>query len=287
MRAPKLSLLPTVLAILALVAPYPAQAAPDDDGDRGVFSTKCEFSHANNDDPIVYPGEEDGAHRHHFMGSTAVDYATTTASLKNGETNCDRPKDKSAYWVPALYRDGVELPFEATHVYYRNGNVTHKELMVPFPRGLRMVAGTTAFPEPPPGFRTAEWACQGSEDVVYDDIPATCASQKIIATITFPSCWDGERKTSSDQSHMAYPWQNPDRPRTCPSTHPVVLPEVTEWYRWDLQTTDMRGITLASGDGDTLHADFWNAWNKKALARLVTNCLLGGLTCGTVSDGTR
>ena len=285
MRAPKLSLLSTVLVFLAVAAPYPAQASPADYEDFGVFSTSCDFSHANRDDPILYPGEEGRAHRHHFLGNTTTDYATTTRSLKNGETNCDRPQDKSAYWAPAVYLDGVEVPFEATHVYYRNGNVTDKHLMVPFPRGLRMIAGTTAYPEPPPGVRTAEWACHGSANVVSDDIPRTCASQKLIGTITFPSCWDGERLTTTDQSHMTYPWQNTDQPRTCPSTHPVVLPELTEWFRWDLETTDMRRVTLASGDGDTLHGDFWNAWNQKALSRLVTQCLLGGLTCGTVGNG--
>jgi len=277
-----LSSLFAVLVLVAVTVPVPAQAAP---GDFGVFSTKCAFSHANSDDPIVFPGDEGAAHRHHFFGNRTTDFASTTESLRNGATNCDRPADKAAYWAPALYKDGVELPFEAAHVYYRNSAVTTKSKIVPFPLGLRMIAGTAAHPEAPAGFRTAEWACLGSEKVVSDDIPPYCSRQKIIATITFPSCWDGVNLTSTDQSHMAYPWENTARPRTCPSTHPVVLPELTEWFRWYTRTADMSGITLASGNGDTLHGDFWNAWDETEQARLVRDCLLAGVTCGTVNHG--
>lgn len=281
MRTPFRSLLAALVVVSASIAAAPAQSAP---GDYGVFSTLCHFSHANNDDPIVYPGVEGAAHRHHFFGNTSTKYRSRTRSLENHETNCDRPEDKAAYWVPALYNNGVELPFEASHVYYRNSAVTEKSQIVPFPRGLRMIAGTAAHPEAPAGARTAEWACLGSEKVVSDDIPAYCSRQKIIATITFPSCWDGKKLTSTDQSHMAYPWENTNRPRSCPSTHPVELPELTEWVRYFPRTTNMTGITLSSGNGDTMHGDFWNAWEEPKLAQLVTDCLIQGTTCGTVGD---
>jgi len=277
-----MSLLYASLVFAAVLVPLQAQAAP---GDIGVFSTICKFSHANDDDPIVYKGLQGAAHHHNFFGNVSTNYRTTTKSLENNATNCDRPEDPSGYWVPALYSDGVELPFEAVHVYYRNTANSDKTLTVPFPRGLRMIAGTSAHSEPPPGSRTAEWACLGTERVVSDDFPDTCPGQKVIATITFPTCWDGVHLTSTDQSHMKYAWENTARPRSCPSSHPVVVPEITEWVRYYVRKADMTGLTLASGDGNSMHADFWNAWDETELQRLVDECLLAGRTCGTVGDG--
>jgi hypothetical protein len=282
MRRRFLPLLLVPVLAAAVLAPLTAQAKP---GDIGVFSTKCAYSHANNDDPIVYPGLQGAAHRHQYFGNVSTNYNTTSGKLEKSATNCDRTADHAAYWVPALYVDGVELPFEAAHVYYRNSGTTDKSKTVPFPRGLQMIAGTAAHPEPPDGFRTAEWACQGDELHVTDDFPPYCASQKVVATITFPSCWDGVNLTSADQSHMAYPFENTSRPRTCPSTHPVYLPEITEWVRWFPRRADMSGLTLASGSGDTIHADYWSVWDAAEEARLVTTCLIGGVTCGTVSPG--
>lgn len=281
MRARARHLLFAVPLVLATLAPATAQAAP---GDYGVFSTKCDFSHANNDDPIVYPGVKGAAHRHHFFGNTTANSKTTTTTLTGGTSNCNRPEDRAAYWVPAMYQDGVELPFTAVHVYYRNGATLNKSATVPFPLGLRMIAGTAAHPKAPSGSRTAEWSCVGAPRVVSDEIPRSCAEKKVIATITFPSCWDGRNLTSSDQSHMTYPWQNKANPRACPKSHPVQLPELTEWVRYAPKTTDMTGLTLSSGSGSTMHADFWNAWDVDEQARLVEDCLLAGVICGTVAN---
>lgn len=281
---PSLSLVATLLVSTALLGPVSAQAAP---GDYGEFSTACEFSHASSDDPIVHPGHEGAAHRHHFFGNTSTNADSTTQSLRNAETNCDRTNDTAAYWVPALYDRGVELEYEAVHVYYRNINVRDDSVIVAFPAGLRMVAGTDAHPDSPDGQRrVAEWRCAdaptGQAGTV--DIPATCHGGKLIGVVTFPSCWDGVNLTTDDQSHMLYPWQNSENPRQCPASHPVTLPELTEHFRYDPISTDLTGITLSSGPPSTLHADFWNAWKQKSLERLVDKCLIGGIDCGTVGD---
>lgn len=282
MRVRSLTVLFALLVPLTCIASLPVVAAP---GDMGVFSTRCTFSHANHDDPIVHPGEEGAAHHHHYFGNTTTDYQTSTATLEAGDTTCDRPKDRAAYWLPALYENGTELAPVEAHIYYRNSNVNDKSATVPFPRGLRMVAGTPNHPDAPPGARDTEWLCaQGTSNVGTASIPATCYGEQLIALITFPSCWDGENLTTADQSHVVYPWQNTDRPRQCPDSHPVVLPELREHVRYSPSSDDLSGLTLSSGPSDTLHADFWNAWDERALARLVTNCLLAGTKCGTVGD---
>lgn len=280
MRTRTWSLLPSLLLLIPLLGPLPANAGP---GDMGVFSTKCTFSHANSDDPIVYPDTEGAAHRHHFFGNTTTNFETTTETLEAGGTTCDRPEDLAAYWVPALYDNGVELPPEEVHIYYRNINVKDESSIVPFPSGLRMIAGTANHPEAPSHRRTAEWSCvHAADNNGTPGIPATCNGETLLAVITFPSCWDGVNLTTPDQSHMTYPWQNTDRPRSCPASHPVVLPELTEHVRYDPVSDDQTGLTLSSGVGDTLHADFWNAWDEEMLAELVTDCLVGGTRCGTI-----
>jgi len=284
-RKPALLAAPILAALMvastALVG-LPAQAGY---GDYGAFSTKCAYSHANNDDPILYPGEQGAAHRHHYFGNTTTNYKTKTGSLENGAANCDRTEDHSSYWLPALYNDGVEIPYEAAHVYYRNTNVKDDTVIQPFPRGFRMIAGTDAHPEAPEGkgWRTAEWTCSDSPPGEgTPEVPASCHGAELVATVTFPSCWDGKRLTSADESHVVYPWENV-KPNTCPATHPVALPELTEWVRWD-PGTDYSGITIASGDSGTLHADFWNGWDVAEQLQLVEDCLRVGQECGTVGD---
>lgn len=253
-----------------------------------MFSVKCFFSHANFDDPILHPDEPGEAHKHHFYGNKSTDAYTTTRRLERRSTNCDRPEDdKAAYWSPALFDGTTELFAYETHFYYRNINVmaSERDQHVPFPRGFRMIAGTAEQRiDVPPGERVANWECQHNPTPT-DDFPDTCEGKDLFALITFPSCWDGINLTPpenpEDQSHVVYPWRNPENPRVCPDTHPVVLPELTQHIRYEVPLV-LAGLSLSSGDGDSLHADFWNAWDEPTQAFLVENCLLAGIQCGTI-----
>lgn len=270
-----------LISSLLLGALVPAQAEADP-GDWGIFSTMCEFSHANFDDPIVYPGQPGAAHRHSFFGNRTTDAYTTTRSLASTPTSCDRRQDHAAYWVPSLYENGEALKPYEIHIYIRNTNVRDKASIVPFPKGLRMIAGTDAHAEPPKGERTAEWSCAPAGQDGTAAVPPTCDGKPLLAIITFPSCWDGRRLTSADQSHVLYPWEHRAYPRGCPASHPIVLPELTEHVRYLPSSDDLTGLTLSSGPSDTLHADFWNAWEKPTIARLVADCLWDGIECGTI-----
>ncbi|MEZ5258374.1 MAG: DUF1996 domain-containing protein [Ilumatobacteraceae bacterium] len=81
-----------------------------------------------------------------------------------------------------------------------------------------------------------------------------------------PSCWDGENLDSWDhRSHMAYPhYAGPDR--VCPSSHPVMLPEITFGFQfpnpghtsqWHVASDRMANMTHANGS--TFHADWFGA----------------------------
>src|SRR5918999_3433520 len=69
-----------------------------------VFVTRCNFSHRNFDDPIVFPGQPGAAHSHDFFANRSTKNDSTYQSLRGTTlgTTCVNPDDKSAYWIPTL-----------------------------------------------------------------------------------------------------------------------------------------------------------------------------------------
>ena len=94
-----------VLAAALAVASSGSAAPPDPNDFPGgsYFAVVCSFSHRNNDDPIVYPGQPGRSHNHTYIGNRDVHAFTTAGSLRGGETTCETPGDASAYWVPTLF----------------------------------------------------------------------------------------------------------------------------------------------------------------------------------------
>ena len=129
------------------------------------FLVECLYSHAAADDPIVYPGQPGHSHLHMFFGNTEVDAFTTVESLRNGDTTCDQPLDKAAYWAPALLRGAEVLTPVKSTAYYRPG--------------------------------------QGVERAVRP--PECARGRNLRLLVTFPDCWDGENLDSDDHhAHVAY-----------------------------------------------------------------------------------
>lgn len=99
------------------------------------FRVRCGFSHRNQDDPIVSPGQPGSSHDHTFFGNRSTDAFSTLASLRaGGRTTCNERADRSAYWAPTLYVAGraVEpLALIATHTRRTVRPVD------PFPAGLK------------------------------------------------------------------------------------------------------------------------------------------------------
>ena len=70
---------------------------------RGVnFVSGCRFSHRNQDDPIVYPGQPGKSHDHSFIGNDTTNAFSTLASLQGQSSSCRRAGDTAAYWMPTL-----------------------------------------------------------------------------------------------------------------------------------------------------------------------------------------
>lgn len=239
-------------------------------GRTGFIST-CPHSHTAPDDPIVFPGEPGASHLHVFFGNTGTDAHTTTRSLVEHErTSCEHIDDLSAYWVPAGYQNGRQVAIAGTSMYYFLDKVADPSATQPMPLGLRMIAGdarATTGPTKQVGWfeehRHASNRTGESTTMVRAE-----RTEQVIMRLNFPNCWDGENLDSPDhKSHMAYV----DDDRRCPATHPVLVPQLTMFVRFDAPGGD--GFELASGPWFTMHGDFWNGWHPDTMEALIDECL--------------
>ena len=245
----------------------------------------CTYSHSLSDDPIVYPRLAGASHLHDFAGAITADAFSTFNTLVAGGTTCAMPGDKSAYWVPALYEDGVRILPEArsgnTVFYYRRIGAPAGTVVQPFPPGLRIIIGNAhaRSPQENPGLGTdIVFRCGPGEGGTPLPAPPTqCDSGILVMSLIFPNCWDGVNLDSADhRSHMSYPVRS-----RCPASHPVNLPRLESFFRYIVGTGPIGTLTLSSGPYYTAHQDFFNGWDTATLQTLVTDCINAGIDCGT------
>jgi hypothetical protein len=263
----------------------------------GSFRTTCGVASFGFVDPIVYPGRANASHLHVFFGNAGVTGHTTPESVAgSGNSTCrGGTLNRSAYWAPAVVdaRTGqVQTPDEAVF-YYKTGYNVAPTSIRPFPAGLRMIAGDKNATAAQP---FVSWECRDRYVAGSATIPTACpAGDAVRLTIIFPQCWDGRNLDSPDhKSHMAYPvYRNPPQRSTCPSTHPVTLPEITEHFDYPVTagaapafwrlSSDMYGPGLKGGL--SAHADWMNGWDAATMNTIVTRCLNPALDCGVGSIG--
>jgi len=268
---------------------------------QGAFRFTCTFSHMNYDDPIVYAGQKGASHLHAYFGNTAVNFASTQASIeKTGNSTCaGGTANRTGYWVPAVIdtKDGTPLkPFEIL-VYYKTGHIEGDNVK-PFPAGLRMVQGDMKSTGPQ---EKIYWNCVAADGttVSFKTIPADCpVGASVEASIDFPFCWDGVNLDSPDhKSHMSFEvWNNATKKVQCPTTHPVELPMLAEKIRYKVTEAGSPARWRLSSDnygtekpgGYSLHADWFNGWDAKVQETWVKNCLQANRDChgNLLGDGT-
>jgi len=196
--------------------------------------------------------------------------------------------DLSAYWVPSLMRknaDGsssVVQTEQINTVYYRRAGGGMGPGVLPFPPGLRMIAGDSMATSDQ-SLAIVQWDCGGGglETPHMHGCPGG-PSAPIHASLVFPSCWDGMHLDSADhKSHMAYAARN----GSCPTSHPVSLPEVT----FEVDFPGIAGgpdYSLASGGIYSFHGDFFADWDNRVQNALVASCLNIPHECGDMNrDG--
>ncbi len=267
-----------LLALAALAASaHPAPAQLTFNG-VGQFITECKFSHASHNDPIVFPRRPGASHLHHFFGNRSTRARSTPRSLRrNRTTTCDRPEDASAYWVPALLRNGSPVTPLEVHVYYSSAG-KNRNRIEPLPRGLRMIAGDHTALRPQPRYVT-DWGCLTEPLPGFGSVgpsspgPVCPQGGKLLLIMAFPDCWDGRRLDSRDhQRHMAV-----SRPmsagglRECPGSHPVSVPQLGLVIIYP--TNGGPGLELSSGGLYSAHGDFMNAWQPDGFRALLADCI--------------
>lgn len=256
-----LLLIAALIAPVSTIAAEPRPAAPPGPLHDGIFLSVCRPSHVASDDPIVFPGEPGASHQHEFFGNVTTNADSTYRTLRAGPTTCRIAADTAAYWVPSLFADGERVAPIRVNAYYLSGRGRGR--VVAFPAGLKVIAGdheATA----PQSMAITGWKCSGVQNAGLSADPKTCpAGTHDVLVIRFPDCWNGKDLDSADhKSHMAYRVGG-----ACPSGYPVRVPRLSLNFHYDLPGTT--GLTLASGSIYSAHADFFNAWNQTALARLV------------------
>lgn len=282
--------LPLTAVAIAVAVSLPASTSASGTPGTGVgtFAATCAFSHTLNDDPIVFPrGPGASPHSHDFFGATTTDAFSTPESVSQGPTSCVRTdsvkshSDSSAYWVPTLYVNDQRVQASQMGAYYKSEQRDYQAIK-PFPKGLMMIAGTSAgAPSEIGGIRVWDYRCPGGTAVAGSDTTApTCAAGSLEMSIRFPDCWDGINLDSPNhKSHMAYSRKaSPDAVRTCPSSHPVLVPMLE--LIWRFPTTGGPSTRLTSGPVNTAHADFVNGWDQSEQELLVRRCLNVDTYCG-------
>ena len=255
-----------------------------------IFSAVCGVSHISSDDPIVRPGLPGGAHSHDFTGAWSTNAYSTLESLRASGTTCNQPGDTASYWAPSLYDargNRVSKRKKATFAYYVNGDKKDLKSIKPHPAGLKIIADMSTGARYGSGWHCGDGAppsqggtlsatsipdCRNRDDGDGGRFPDDTRLQ---AKIVFPDCWDGKNLDSPDhRSHMVYA----SGAGKCPSSHPVPVPRLNLKNTYD--TYGGPGFSVAIGEGafdrgapSTYHADFFNAWDQKVLAKLVATCI--------------
>jgi Domain of unknown function (DUF1996) len=271
-----------------------ATEAPKQNSDgTGQFRFTCDFSHMSYDDPIVFPGKQGAAHLHTFFGNAGINYASTQASIEtSGNSSCaGGTANRTGYWVPAVIdtKDGTPIKPSKILVYYKSDLLPGASVK-PFPAGLRMIAGDM---KSAAAQNHTDWGCIGPNGVNeqrFKSIPTDCpVGYTVEATIEFPTCWDGVNLDAPDhKSHMAFAaWDNDARKTSCPKSHPVQVPTLTEKIQYTVAEAGSTARWRLSSDnyskdlpgGYSIHADWFNGWDPKVQDIWLKNCLQAARDC--------
>lgn len=288
--------------------------------DEGAFRFTCggdgDLAY---EDPLFYPDEPGKSHLHQVWGNAEFDARTTPETLAaSSATNCNDTAwsaNRSSYWMPALVNDkGEAIKPDLVSVYYKRKtsasqfcNPKSSDYMgkcIGLPNQIRFVFGWDST-RPTAKIEGASWYCTGGTGKHYTNLNDVFASgcrvgDELIANTIAPNCWDGKYLDTPDhRSHMAYGSYGSWGYYKCPASHPYVIPQEENKASWTV-TADMIApdgtsrVGLSSDHmlpgakpGETLHADYIEAWVGTVKDMWTANCIEKALDCsgGDLGNG--
>lgn len=258
---------------------------------------KCKETTGTDDvDPMVHHNEpaQGSAHLHQFFGNNSFlslpnPNTANYEDLVNGGTNCENPADTAGYWTPVLKNKstGQVIPTMSFIAYYRSWDFKDFGEGVPFPADARLIG------------KKFNWTCGQNEAVAPQQSIPDCSmadgkpGSTLTAHIDFPSCWDGVKPSHSrdevgdttDNEHFAYRVKG-----ACPPGFPIKTVALRETVMFqytgkgddvELSSDHEHGTT----DGQSMHADFWNAWDQAGFESMVRNCINSSARFTTAACG--
>ncbi|HSF71674.1 MAG TPA: DUF1996 domain-containing protein, partial [Methylotenera sp.] len=264
----------------------------------------CGISHMNNDDPLVFPNQQNATHHHTYFGNTSVNYKSDLSNLANvGNSTCNGGiMNRSAYWHPSVIENGTPLVPDTTDgkgliFYYKAGfDGVRAEDIKPMPKGLKILAGNSKAQTASEMQDTVYSCLKNSAGTNYltgsKSFPNCNVGDSMQMTVSFPRCWDGKNTDSPNhKDHMSHA-----RNGSCPATHPVPIPQITFNMRFLVtKPNQVLGWRLASDNysqngtnsGYSGHADYVNGWNEQLLSALIKGCINAKKDCGgdIIGDG--
>jgi len=226
-------------------------------------------------------------HVHTFYGPQAVHPETdydTLISTNVSQNTCNVEENKSLYWHPTVYQYDRNTDkytrdiISQTSAYYIWENDADIKAEA-FPNGFKMIAGTKG--NSGGDFPNAVAECVDASDCECDDddcytenmfFPSQ-ACQELEVSMSFPTCWDGRLDSNDHMSHVAYTTDG-DLEGSCPSTHPLRLPQIQLFFR----IMPYNGGWHTFSDGSSIfHADYMSGWDAKFLQGVLDDCETGSL----------
>jgi hypothetical protein len=285
----------SILAVFSAVLAVPVAQAADTATQKVPlgWTVKCYPLPSREVDPIVYPGKVGLSHLHDPFGQDLDPYMTYE-KLRSDPSNCRFKNgtlvdDRSAYWVPSFYdKAGTKVAVKQADFYYNVKPGMDPKTIQPFPRGLKIIAGSADAMGPQmqpdgykPGKPIVEWKCfaAGTETSNFGDLPTDCGqAQRVAVSITFPNCATQDVTDSADhKGHMAYSSFN-----RCPPEHPMHVMQLHLFIVYNLHNG--QGAYLSSNHQEPpnaygMHADFFDGWGPTQIRNLISNCVYSGNGC--------